>query len=107
MVDTVHWSGGNTSLDALAAGTPVVTTRGRFMRGRQTAAMLEALDLGGLVAADLPAAARTAIEVASQPDLRAELAAAIRARREALFARPEPVAALGEALLRLTAGKAG
>jgi predicted O-linked N-acetylglucosamine transferase (SPINDLY family) len=107
VVDTAHWSGGNTSLDAFAAGTPVVTTTGRFMRGRQTAAMLDAMQLQGLVAADLGAAARTAIEVASHPDLRADLSEAIRSRRDVLFGRPEPVAALGEALLGLTSGKAG
>jgi CRISPR-associated protein Csy1 len=25
MVDTLHWSGGNTSLDALACGLPIVS----------------------------------------------------------------------------------
>jgi protein O-GlcNAc transferase len=107
VVDTVHWSGGNTSLDALAAGTPVVTIPGRFMRGRQTAAMLGAMGLETLVAPDLAAAARTAIEVATQPDLRRDMSSAILERRGAIFSRPEPTAALGEALLRLTALKSG
>src|SRR5204863_8464277 len=40
VIDTTHWSGGNTSLDAIAAGVPVVTLPGHFMRARQTAAML-------------------------------------------------------------------
>lgn len=44
MLDTLHWSGGNTSLDALRAGLRIATTRGRFMRGRQSAAMLQALN---------------------------------------------------------------
>lgn len=43
MLDTLHWSGGNSSLDALRVGLPIITCRGQFMRGRQTAAMLEAL----------------------------------------------------------------
>ncbi|HET7032072.1 MAG TPA: tetratricopeptide repeat protein, partial [Casimicrobiaceae bacterium] len=43
MLDTLHWSGGNTSLDALACGLPVVTLPGPLMRGRQTAGMLEVL----------------------------------------------------------------
>ncbi|MBL8521618.1 MAG: tetratricopeptide repeat protein, partial [Betaproteobacteria bacterium] len=34
MIDTLHWSGGNTTLDALASGLPVVTWPGKFMRGR-------------------------------------------------------------------------
>ena len=107
VLDTLHWSGGNTSLDAFAAGTPVVTTRGRFMRGRQTAAMLEMMELPSLVAPDAAGGVRTAIEVASQPGLRGHLSEAIGERRGRLFRRPEAVAALGAALLELTAGKTG
>lgn len=40
ILDTFEWSGGNTSLEALAMGTPVVTFPGSFMRGRHTMAML-------------------------------------------------------------------
>jgi protein O-GlcNAc transferase len=36
MLDTLYWSGGNTSLDALACGLPMVTLPGEFMRGRQS-----------------------------------------------------------------------
>ncbi len=45
MLDSLHFSGGNTSLDALQAGLPVLSSEGRFMRGRQTAAMLRRLGL--------------------------------------------------------------
>lgn len=105
VVDTVHWSGGNTSLDAFAAGTPVVTSPGRFMRGRQTAAMLEIMELTGLVCARPEDVAGLAVEVARHAELRGDLSATIRERRPRLFGQHEPIAALGEALLRLTAGK--
>jgi CRISPR-associated protein Csy1 len=52
MLDTLHWSGGNTSLDALASGLPVVTLPGELMRGRQSQAMLQALGARELVARD-------------------------------------------------------
>ncbi|MEO5699100.1 MAG: tetratricopeptide repeat protein, partial [Casimicrobiaceae bacterium] len=52
MVDTLHWSGGNTSLDALACGLPIVTLPGAFMRGRQSAAMLRLIDVEELIAPD-------------------------------------------------------
>ena len=52
MLDTLRWSGGNTSLDALACGLPLVTLPGRFMRGRQSAGMLELMGIHELVAAD-------------------------------------------------------
>jgi hypothetical protein len=52
MIDTLHWSGGNSSLDALACSLPVVTLPGAFMRGRQSAGMLSLLGVPELIAAD-------------------------------------------------------
>lgn len=45
MLDSLHFSGGNASLDALQSGLPVLSTPGRFMRGRQSLAMLRRLAL--------------------------------------------------------------
>jgi len=50
MLDTLHWSGGNTTLDALACGLPVVTMPGEFMRGRQSYGMLKCMGLNELIA---------------------------------------------------------
>lgn len=54
MLDSRHFSGGNASLDALQAGLPVLTTPGRFMRGRQTAAMLGRIGLRERLCVDDP-----------------------------------------------------
>ena len=64
MVDSLHWSGGNTTLDALHAGLPVVTCPGRFMRGRQSMAMLRRLDCAELVADSPQQLAALAVEIA-------------------------------------------
>jgi predicted O-linked N-acetylglucosamine transferase (SPINDLY family) len=104
VLDTFGWSGGNTTLDALAAGVPVVTMPGRFMRGRQTAAMLEMLGLQELVARDPAGFARVAKGLAADRDFNAGARQAIAARRVALFDRGEPVAALQEALLKIAPG---
>ncbi|MEO7741385.1 MAG: tetratricopeptide repeat protein [Usitatibacter sp.] len=103
VLDTPRWSGGNTSIDAFAAGVPVVTLPGRFMRGRQTAGMLGLMGLEDLVARDPEDYARIALEVARERagDLRREIAA----RREVLFDRPEPLAAFADALLRMGSGE--
>jgi len=103
VLDTVHWSGGNTSLDAFAAGTPVVALPGRYMRGRQSAAMLRAMGLAELVARDAGDYVRIAVESARDPERNAGLRAAIVRERGALFDRPEPIAALQSALLELAA----
>ena len=103
VLDTVRWSGGNTSLDAIAAGTPIVTLPGRFMRGRQTAAMLAAMGLGALVAGSPAEYVRIALDTARDRDRNAALRQAIARERGALFDRPEPIAALGDALLAAAA----
>jgi CRISPR-associated protein Csy1 len=100
MLDTLHWSGGNTSLDALAAGLPIVSCPGPMMRGRQSAAMLRAIGLPDLVATDPAHAVRIAIDVAceSGPAIRRQI---VR-DRGALFGRDEPIRALAQTLLELT-----
>jgi CRISPR-associated protein Csy1 len=74
MVDTLHWSGGNTTLDALHAGLPVVTVPGALMRGRQSAAILHLLGLDHCIAGDPLRQAGRAVEIAHDPALRARLA---------------------------------
>jgi predicted O-linked N-acetylglucosamine transferase (SPINDLY family) len=71
------WSGGNTSLDALHMGVPIVTCSGEFMRGRQSAGMLQRLGLPQLVAADQRGLVEMAVRVLDNPDLRRELTAQI------------------------------
>lgn len=73
MVDTHHWSGGNTTLDCLHAGLPVVTVPGALMRGRQSAALLGAIGLDALVCADATAQADAALAIADDPARSAEL----------------------------------
>jgi CRISPR-associated protein Csy1 len=104
VLDTFRWSGGNTSIDAFAAGVPVVTLPGRFMRGRQTAGMLELMQVKELIAADPEAYVRHAVEVATDRELNAGLRRAIAERRGVLFDRPEPVEAFAQALLAMGAG---
>ncbi|MBK7470976.1 MAG: tetratricopeptide repeat protein [Betaproteobacteria bacterium] len=99
MLDSLHWTGGNTSLDALAAGLPIVTQLGRFLRGRQSAAMLRIIGLPQLVTADAAAAVRVALDIANAPD--AAIRAQIADGCPLLFDRPEPLRALEEHLLRI------
>ncbi|AVP96207.1 hypothetical protein C7S18_02920 [Ahniella affigens] len=76
MLDTCHWSGGNTALDTLFVGLPMVALEGAFMRGRQSAAML---GLAGLAHAVAPNRAQYA-------DLARQLIATDRAAWRQAFA---------------------
>lgn len=98
MLDTLRWSGGNTSLDALACGLPIVTLPGRFMRGRQSATMLALLGVDELVAADEEAYVRIAARLADDRDWREALSERIRASQAKLFDDPAPVDAFVAAI---------
>lgn len=101
VLDTLHWSGGNTSLDALSAGAPIVTVPGKFMRGRQTQAMLHWAGVPELVVADEPQMVACAISLANEPAKRQEIRQRLLAGRQQLFDRAEPVEKLGEHLVAL------
>jgi CRISPR-associated protein Csy1 len=103
MVDSLHWSGGNASLDALHCGLPVITCPGRYMRGRQSAAMLRALDCAELIAQSPQELAQIAVAVARDPQRRAKLAARIHANLPGLTQSDAPLQALDLALRALLA----
>ena len=106
MLDTVHWSGGNTSLDALASGLPVVTLPGALMRGRQSMAMLRALGTPELIASDAADYVARAIALASDPAHRADVSGRIVASLGELFDREEPIRAFEEFLKRVSSESA-
>jgi protein O-GlcNAc transferase len=101
VLDTLHWSGGNTSLDAFSVAAPTVTLPGEFMRGRQTAAMLRAMGSTELIANDSAAYVDTAVALASDNVARESLRQKLIANRGAIFDRDEPVKQLAEHLQRL------
>jgi protein O-GlcNAc transferase len=85
MLDTLHWSGGNTSLDAIAMGLPIVTLPGRFMRGRQSMAMLRMLEITQTIASDLADYVDIAGRLITDPDWRAQQRTMLTARAPGLF----------------------
>lgn len=99
MLDTLHWSGGANTIDALRCGLPVVACPGPLMRGRQTLGMLRVIGLDDELAATTPAAmADLATRVASERDLRQDLARRITERVDTLFDGSTALAALAQHL---------
>jgi CRISPR-associated protein Csy1 len=94
MLDTLHWSGGNTSLDALATGLPVVTLPGGLMRGRQSQAMLRTLGLEELIADGVEDYVVKAVALGGDAERRRSVSERIAARRGEIFEQDEPIRAL-------------
>lgn len=93
-LDSIGWSGGNTSLETLWHDTPIVTLPGETMRSRHTAAMLELLELPELIARDADDYVRIAVELGRSADWRASLAARIAERKHRLYDDPRVAPAL-------------
>jgi predicted O-linked N-acetylglucosamine transferase (SPINDLY family) len=87
-LDSWPFSGGNTSYQALAVGTPVVTLPGAYLRGRLTLAIYRRMGMAELVAADAEDYVRIAVRLGTDPAWRAALRAEIAARSERIFDDP-------------------
>jgi CRISPR-associated protein Csy1 len=99
MLDTLHWSGGANSIDALASGLPVITCPGKLMRGRQTLGLLQAIGCGEeLVAADPQGMVDLATAIGADRDRRTMLGIELSERSRALFGDASPVQVLSQLL---------
>ena len=86
ILDTLHYCGGaNTTYDAFAAGTPVVTLPMRYHRGRYTAAAYRQMGFTDLVASTAREYVHSALELGTDRKMRDEVSRHIRAGSAALF----------------------
>jgi protein O-GlcNAc transferase len=85
VLDTPHFNGMNSSLEAFAVGTPIVTWPGPLQRMRHTAGMYAAMGIEGLCASSGEEYIRLALEVAGDREKRTVCSRAIRERQPALF----------------------
>ncbi len=103
VLDTPHFSGGNTTLEALSLNLPVVTLPGTFLRGRFAFARLAALGLSECIATDGGDYVNKAVAVARTPLLRASIVERLVARTGAATSPSRPIPAFAAALDRLLA----
>lgn len=99
-LDSIGWSGGNTTLEALAQGLPPVTLPGRFMRSRHTMAMLKLMEIDDLIAADEADYVRIAVRIGVNAELRTALRERVLERRDCLYKDIGAVRAFEEMIRR-------
>jgi len=80
-LDTFPYTSHSTACDALWAGVPLVTVRGGTFASRVAASVLDAADLGELVAADAEACFALAVELARNASRREQLRSKLLATR--------------------------
>ncbi len=92
ILDTPHFSGGNTSFEAFALGKPVVTHEGEFMRGRVTAGMYRMMGLEGCIAETLEDYIEIALKLGTDETHRNQISAAVKQANSVLFHDSQVVA---------------
>jgi protein O-GlcNAc transferase len=80
LLDTLPYSGANTTCDALFMGVPVVTAPGTRPASRSAASILTTLGLQDWIAPDGDAYVRRAVRAATEKDRLGELRTSLRAR---------------------------
>lgn len=85
MLDTHPFGGGNTSYEALAFGTPVITWPGEFMRGRVTLGCYRKMGFDHCVASSADEYVEKAVRIAGSRDERAWASEEIRSRSAVLY----------------------
>ncbi len=100
LLDSIGWSGCNSTLESLAHDLPIVTLAGEFMRGRHSAALLEMMDLGETVARSLDDYVSLAVRLGGDAAARAAARAKIAANKHRVYRDRTCIAALEDFLDR-------
>ncbi|MBP0000517.1 MAG: tetratricopeptide repeat protein [Cyanobacteria bacterium SID2] len=84
-LDSFSWSGGVTTLEAIACGLPIVTCPGEFMRGRHTYGILQMLRVTETIAATKDEYIDIAVRLGLDADWRQSIAAKVRENQNRVY----------------------
>jgi predicted O-linked N-acetylglucosamine transferase (SPINDLY family) len=85
LLDTTHFGGGSTTYESLAVGAPVVTWPRRMARSRVTAALLQRVGAGDLIASSAAEYVEIALRLGSDLTYKADVSARIEQGAGAVF----------------------
>jgi protein O-GlcNAc transferase len=84
-LDSIGWSGCNSTLESLVHNLPVVTLRGAFMRGRHSSAILNRIGVGETIADSIDAYVSIAIRLATNSQDRSRISLEIDRNKHLLY----------------------
>lgn len=93
-LDSIEWSGCNTTFDSLSHSLPIVSMPGRFMRGRHTTAMLTMMGMEDTVAASMDDYVSIAARLANDLNWRRSIREKITVAKQRVYRDRYCVAAL-------------
>ena len=101
VLDSIEWSGCNSTLESLEWNLPIVTFQGSLMRGRHTAAILQMMGVRETVAATTADYVSIAVKLANAPAQRTAISGRISAAKHRVYGDRTCVTALEDFLERV------
>lgn len=100
ILDPLHFGGGNSSYEALAMGTPIVTMPSEFLRGRITAGLYQKMHMRDCIVHSSEEYIALAVRLATDREFRRSIQDKINARSVVLFEDIYEIRCLEDALLK-------
>jgi protein O-GlcNAc transferase len=100
-LDSIGWSGCNSTLEALACDLPIVTMPGTLMRARHTHAILKMMGCGEMEARDLDEYIAIAKTIGTDPDHRRYLSERISQHKQLAYNDKACISGLGRFLRKV------
>ena len=100
-LDSIGWSGHNTTVEYLEHDIPIVTLEGRFMRGRHTSAILGMMGLTETTARTIEEYVSISVNLGKDPSKRAAIRRFIAENKHRVFRDRECISALEDFLDRV------
>jgi predicted O-linked N-acetylglucosamine transferase (SPINDLY family) len=100
LLDSIGWSGCNSTLESLAHDLPIVTLAGAVMRSRHTAAILEMMGVAETIARDVDDYVAIAARLGRDAEARAAVRARIAASKSRVYGDRSCIAELEDFLER-------
>ena len=100
-LDSIGWSGGNTTLEAIAHNIPVMTLPGEMMRGRHTMAILKMMGIEETIAVSKDDYVQMAVRLGQDAEYRQYISQQIAQKKHLLYGDLKPVRALEDLILKL------
>ncbi|MDY7020543.1 MAG: tetratricopeptide repeat protein [Cyanobacteriota bacterium] len=100
-LDSIGWSGCNSSLEAITCDLPIVTLPGELMRGRHTFALLKMMGLKETIAKNKQDYISIAVRLGQDVEYRQQISQKIAENKHKLYGDLKPVRALEDLILDL------
>ena len=91
ILDSLNWSGGNTSLEAISLNKPIVTCPAEFIRGRHTYSILKKLNIEETIASSKKKYVEIAVKLSKDNDFRNSIINKIIKNKKKLFSDDKPI----------------